>query len=178
MDRKTLISNYFLGNLSEEENKEFKELLETDSDFKREVVFQERVKRAIAYKNHSKLKQQLQGFENKFKVSRTRKIWWFGAAASIVVLIVSSIMLFNFNYTNDELFATYFEAPKNIVHPIVRGNTVNNDMTIAFVAYQKEDYIKAQNMFESLFNKTNNSELLFYQSISLIELGRLNEAIA
>jgi len=177
MDKERLIANYFLANLSEDEKRIFNTLFETDSDFKKEVEFQKRIKHAVVKNENDKLKQQLQAFEKEFKITKTRKLWWITAAASVLILVTFGIYFFNPNYSNDELFAMYFEPAKNIVHPIVRNGDTNNELTNAFIAYQKQDYRLAQQLFEELFQTTQISELLFYEAISFLETNQPDLAI-
>lgn len=176
MDKERLIANYFLDNLSEDEKRMFDTLFETDADFKKEVKFQNSVKQAVVKKEHDQLKQQLQGFEKEFNITKTRKLWW-AAAASVLILVTIGLYLFNPNYSNDELFAMYFQPAKNIVHPIVRNGEHQNDKTTAFIVYQKKDYMLAQKQFNSLFTKTQESPFLFYEAMALLKINQVDLAI-
>lgn len=176
MSKDELIVCYFNGSLSNEASLQFEHYLETDSDFKDEFEFQNSVKQAFINKEHIKLKEQLQSVENDIDKTKPIKTWWL-VAASIAILIFSGLYFFNSDYSSQELFTDYYQAPKNIVHPILRNGDTNNDLTTAFIAYQKQDYKSAEQLFENAYQSTQKSELLFYQAISYIETDRADLAV-
>ena len=176
MDKEQLIANYFSGQLSEAERKQFDTFLESDTDFRNEFEFQKSVEQAVISREHVKLKGQLQAVENNINKTKTLKTWWL-VAASIAILIVSGLYFYKTDYSNKALFANYYQTPKNIVHPIVRNGNQQDDLTNAFIAYQKEDYSTAQKLFSSLYDTKQESFLLFYEGIALMELSQTDLAI-
>jgi tetratricopeptide (TPR) repeat protein len=150
--------------------------MQTDLDFKKEVKFQQDLKVTIFRHERHKLKHQLQDVERTIISKKAQKIWWL-VAATIIVLISLGYFVPRPSYTNIELYAMYFEPAQNIVHPIVRDVVQDSDETRAFVAYQKKDYARAAQLFKSVFQSNNNSEILFYEAICLMELDRIDQAI-
>lgn len=176
MNKERLIESYFLGILSEDEKIKFDELFETDTNFKKEIEFQKQVKNAVLNKEHITLKRHLQDIESNISNRQSLKTWWF-AAAAILLFVSFGYYFFNKEYTNDSLFAEYYQPAKNIVHPIVRNETEENEETNAFIAYQQQDYKVAQQLFHSLFESTQKSEILFYEAISMLETDQIDLAI-
>ncbi|MFC4721379.1 tol-pal system YbgF family protein [Geojedonia litorea] len=176
MDKDELIANYFLGNLTPDEEQKFEYLMQTDTDFKKDVEFQSQVKDAIFRHERHNLKQRLQDVEKDLIPKNTNKIKWLVAAAILISLSVG-YYIFDSSYTYTELYAIYFEPAPNIVHPIVRDGIEDNDETKAFVAYQKQDYKLAAQLFDKVFQDTKTSEILFYEAISLMEINNIDQAI-
>lgn len=175
MSKEELIANYFLNTLSGDDRRIFDDLLKNDPDFASEIEFQKQVKHAVAAREHDVLKQKLQYFESQMRTTASRIKWWL-AAASIVFFVSIGYYIFNNNVSNIELFNDYYQPAQNIVQPIVRS-AIADEKTAAFIAYQKGDYKMAQQLFNTLYQKTQDSELLFYEGISLIETNDLESAI-
>jgi tetratricopeptide (TPR) repeat protein len=176
MNKDELIANYFLGNLTQEEQLKFEHLMQTNSDFKKDVEFQRDIKDAIFRHERQNLKHRLQRVEKTIISKNTNKIRWFVAAAVLVSLSVGYYFLKS-SYTNTELYAMYFEPAQNIIHPIVRDGVEDNVETKAFVAYQKKDYKLAAQLFDMVFQVNNTSEILFYEALCLMELNKIDQAI-
>ena len=176
MDKELLIAKYISKTLSTEEQTMFERLLDTDKAFKDEVKFQESVKLAATAKGHQQLKSRFQALEKEIVSTKNRSVWWL-AAASILVLVTCVFYFFNMNVSSDELYANYYEPAKNIVHPIVRDIKEKDTKTNAFIAYQKKDYKTAQQLFSAIYVSTNESEFLFYEAISLLEINNIDDAI-
>jgi hypothetical protein len=177
IEKEQLIDNYFSNTLSEEEQNEFALLMETDAAFKAEVTFQKRVKNTIHKEEHQKLKHHLKGLEAGFEKKRNlpkQKIW---LAAASIALLVAFFMYFNRSDTPESLYANYYQPAKNIVHPIVRSGAENDLKNKAFIAYSSKAYREAHLLFEALYTKNKDSELLFYDAISLLEMDSTALAI-
>ncbi|MFD2823931.1 tol-pal system YbgF family protein [Lacinutrix iliipiscaria] len=180
MDKEQLITNYFSNGLSEEEKVLFNRLIETDSDFATKVDFETRVKHAIHKKEHQKLKQHFKNLDHSIKnVDKTprRKIWLVAASIALFTTLAVLYNYVNSDYSSDDLFASYYQPAKNIVQPIVRDGNSKTDKVDAFIAYQKEDYATAKTLFRNLYVSTKDSEFLFYEGISLLELQETDDAI-
>ncbi|WCO02808.1 tetratricopeptide repeat protein [Psychroserpens ponticola] len=181
MDKEQLIANYFSNCLSEEEQKLFDNLIKTDSDFKNKVDFEVRVNNAIHKKEHQKLKQHFKNLDHSIKKeSKTpkKRIWLVAASIGLIVVLTFTYTYFNKEYSSEALYASYYEPAKNIVQPIVRNENSKTEKVEAFIAYQKEDYVEAEKLFNKLYTSTEDSELLFYEGISLLELNETDVAIS
>lgn len=115
--------------------------------------------------------------ENKIKPS----IKWFAIAASILLLIGVSFYVFENRTTPEQnLYASYFSP---MAHPDapVRGseNTSLSEVEYhAMTAYEAEDYKKAVNYYETLFNEyPRNTKNALFLSISYLGVNNPTKAI-
>lgn len=169
MNAEKIISKYFMGQLSPEEQARFDVLLETDSEFREQFEFESKVRKSIFQNEHERKKSYLKSIEQNLS-SRGKNMKWFMVAASIVVLVALSF-LWRLSYNSPEsLFNRYYEVASNTSHPILRSNDDNLEIaTKAFIAYEGGDYSQAQKLFQKAYAFSNTSELLFYEAISQLE---------
>ena len=201
MDKKVLIEKYMKGILSEEERLDFDTLLATDEEFKAEVEMKEEIesrdlKRAIEEHHDQTFREMLGEFEEEImqdaqetEEEENRKVIpisgkkkrfdrkWLAAASVIILLGIGIFYNLNRPVTTEELFLSNFEPYPNVVFPIERGSSESDAKTIAFSAYEREDYEAAIAGFDSLYSETGESHYLFYKANALIALHRSDEAI-
>lgn len=174
MNNYTQITKYFENSLSASEKDEFDKLLATDTEFAKEFQFQKDLKEAIKLNERANLKKELQDLELHSRPKSYKK--WLVAASVAVVFSFLGYYFFQLKPTTQELFAENFEPYRNIIHPIVRGE--QSDLkTLAFVAYENENFKEASKLLEKLYSEEKNSAYLFYQGISLMKENKTDEAI-
>ncbi len=176
MESEVLITKYFLNQLSPEEQNRFDALMSTDPDFKEQVIFEQKLKKSIFQDEHTNLKKQLVEIESNL-VPRKRKTNWYLMAASIIFLVSIGFYWNHYSSKPEVLYAEYYSVASNTSHPITRNQNNSDELTKAFVAYESEAYDQAQELFNKLFKRTNNSELLFYEGICYLEIGQTDAAI-
>lgn len=176
MESERLIAKYFQGQLTAEEKIQFDELMNSNPEFREQVIFEQKLKKSLFQQEHSNLKNQLKSIENTL-APKKNKTKWYLIAASIVVFI-SFGLFWTFNSKSPEkLFDTYYTVASNTSHPIVRDNSVSDALTKAFMAYESEQYSEAQTLFSHLYNTSQNSELLFYEAICYLEMDKTQLAV-
>lgn len=180
MNNIDLIEKYFENSLTPKEQISFNELLETNEEFKKELLFQKDLKKAIAINQNEDLKSDLQQFEKEFKEKKKNK-FSFGKwliAASIALLLGFGIWFVKDSYfpTNKQIYAQNFEPYRNIVQPIVRGESSKTIEYSAFAAYENKEYHKAINLFNSVPNP-NKPYIQFYKAMCLLSLNKMDDAI-
>jgi len=176
MDKEKLIYQYFHGSLSEEEQQEFNRLLKEDPQFQRNLEFEEQTKKAIISIKKDKLQRHLEYLETSAK--RKNKVSYFWAASIIIAVgIVSYVLFYQPNFSNDELYAEYFEPYPNIIAPPVRGNDSMSKIQEDFLAYEKRDFKSASVIFEKRYQQKRAPFYLFYQGVSELQLGNTYKAI-
>ena len=175
MSNKELIALYFEGELNSEQKIRFEELLRNDEDFREEVEFEQSVKLAIISIKKDNLRNKL----HRLETPKEKKNYVFiGIAASIIIIAgVFGLLNTSQNYTNDELYAQYFEPYSNIIAPSSRGDASKNEINLAFRYYDSKNYKIASEKFESLFASTGTSYFLFYQAISELLIDNTDTAI-
>jgi tetratricopeptide (TPR) repeat protein len=182
MSNDKLIEFYFSNRLSKEERSEFDRLYQNDGTFRDEVDFLENVRAISENEDAQQFKTQLESFESDYQNTKNitnRKSWLkpLLAVAAITVIAICINFLINSPINEDTLFATYFEPSKNVSAPIVRSETDETILNNAFIAYNETDYKQALPLFEKAFEKTQNSELLFYEGNALLALGQTENAV-
>jgi len=177
MNREELLEKYLQEKLSPQEKVIFDELIATDATFKEEVAWQSDLKKAIIHEDNDNFKALLTEIEAKKPIPKRGYTKWL-AAASILLLVGFSYLFFTTtNSTTDDLFADYFEPYRNVIQPIERGSSQQDEKTVAFTAYEKGNYEKAVDLFTKLYGTSNESYYLFYKANALLKLNKANEAI-
>lgn len=176
MDKNGLIALYFSKKLSLEAQKEFDHLMATDSEFAKEVNFQENIKVVIEKEERELVKQQLQDFETQENAS-TNYTKWLVAASAVVLLGVSSFWYFNNTIDPEKLYVENFEPYRNVVQPIVRSETRTDIKTKAFAAYETKNYEDALDYFDTMLNQKYDATISFYKANILLQLNDQKQAI-
>ena len=183
MTKEDLITAYFEGTLSQEDQRTFEDLLKRDMEFLKEFQFQKELQSALQNEERRKTKIFLNSLENTSSNKGTkigRLVPWF-AAASIVILVGLGSWFYFFNspkINTQELYAAYYKPYENIVHPLERGKQLEDLESRAFLAYELEDYQLAFELFKELGQQKNDSYIAFYNAIVLMQLGNFDEAIS
>lgn len=176
-----LIEKYFSKNLSEAERIEFNKIYETDADFKQEVDFLKNVQAVSETEDQTHFKNQLGNYETEISPKKvSSKSNWLkpiAAIAGIMIVAFGLTLLMSKDLANKDLFSTYFEPSKNVSAPIVRSENEEHLVNQAFIVYGEADYQDAIPLFQKAFEKTENSELLFYEGNALLAENNATEAI-
>jgi len=180
MNNIDLIEKYFENSLDPKEQLSFNDLLQNDKEFKKEFLFQKDLKKAISLNQREELKLDLQQFEKEYQEQSKRNIFsykWL-IAASIAILFSSGIWLAKDHYfpSNEQLYTRNFEPYRNVVQPIVRGESSKTIEYSAFVAYENKYYHKAINLFNSVSNP-NEPYIQFYKAMCFLSLNKMDDAI-
>lgn len=182
MEFEELLEKYIQHTLTKEEALIFNEILRTDEAKKKEVEFQVNLKNvatAVDDTNFRNLVSQIEGVsKNKVSQKTSYKKWL--AAASIALFLGAAYFYSTTQtkVTNKELFASYFEPYRNVVHPIVRSTEQQQDLqTMAFMAYENGDFKNAITLFDQLYTTSKEPYYLFYKANSLLKLDKAAEAI-
>lgn len=182
MDKDALINGFFENSLSEKEQETFRHLLQSDSEFKAEVAFQNELRVALKKEDRKSIKHMFsqlkdEGREQDTKVIPLRR---FAAAASIILILGLGSWIFFFNnpsFSPDQLYDANFTPYENVLYPIERGNQIEDLKTKAFVAYENGEYQKALNLLQEIDNNIKDPYLDFYSANILMQLDRHHEAI-
>lgn len=182
MINETLIEKYFSKQLTPEEVLEFEKRYKTDDSFKEDVDFLKDLKSVSEAEDDLQFKKQLASYEseNTKKKKSTVSKWLkpLIAVAAILVVILSVNFLMNDSLNEDQLFLNYFEPSKNVSAPIVRSETDETMLNNAFIAYSEKNYSEAIALFETSYEDSKNSELLFYEGNAYLAIGDIENAIA
>ena len=175
MKQEQLIIDYFEGKLNVADKITFEQYLQNDSNFAKEVAFQENVKKAITLNERAALKEKLKSFETKKAVKKPLKMWY--VAASLIFFLGGGFWFINQSRNSNNLYAEYYQTYPNVIAPTVRGEAKDDLKANAFFAYDNENYTKSLALFTTIYNASKDDYALFYSGISLIELQKHKEAL-
>ena len=182
MDNDALINGYFEGSLSAGQRADFEHLLKTDPKFRADFEFQRELQDSLKKDERQQIKNMLAEvgtYQNKPQTKVIRLRPWL-AAASVAILVGMSAWLLYFNtagFDANQLYNANFVPYENVVHPIERGEQLEDLKTKAFAAYENEDYGHALELFKELQQKQNDSYIGFYEAIVLMRLNKHQKAI-
>jgi len=175
MEHEALITGYFEGTLTAEQQRAFDRLLVEDAGFAQEVEFQREVRQAITLDQRAQLKQLLRDHEQHNKPT-LRMRWWIGAAAAVLLVVGGGTFLWHRASSARVLYAEYYQTYPNTVMPTVRGEQPGFLEQQAFRAYDNADYANAEKLFGDLYRQSGEDYALLYRGVSLLELGRFTTA--
>jgi len=175
MKDEVLIEKHLLNALSIKEQEHFDQLLDTNPNFKKELVFQKNIKQVINIEEDAQFKKQLIALENKKTAKKDNYKKWM-IAASIAVLFGLGYVQLNRQPSHEALFAQNFTPFTNVIQPIVRGENTENILTKAFIAYENKDYSTAEYYFIKIGNTEDKSYTFFYAAMSQLAQDKTTEA--
>ena len=185
MENKDLLYHYFSNSLTAEQEEVFQKLLENDTEFKAQFLFEQNLKEVIKSEKTNALKEKLKGFESEItnttrvehfnteNVKPTTSIFNyknFAIAASIALLMgwFGYNSFFGTNYSN--MYNDNFNSYPNTVYTITRGDTENTLEREAFVAYESKDYKTAIAKFDAFADDLQKEYFTFYKAQAYLNL--------
>lgn len=181
MSKEEQLDAYFDGSLSEEEKVEFEQRLMHDPSFKEEFEFQQSLRQSLRKREHEQIREMF-ARENASVPTKTFRIRRFIPAliaASLLLMATIGYFLLTSPPPSDysQLFVAYFEPYENVIHPIERGNPMEDLRSRAFYAYENQQYEDAIDLFRQLAEQQPDPYIDFYSGIVLLQLDRNKEAV-
>jgi len=182
MNKEELINGYFVGSLSESQLAEVKNLCKTDPDFAADFEFQKELQQALKKEERLEIKELFSDLNTTTTKTETKFFQlrpWL-TAASIALLFGLGAWMFFLNsgeVNTDALYAANFSPYDNVVHPIERGNELEDLQTQLFAAYEAKDYELSSQLYNKLTVKQKASYFDFYEGIVQMALGNHEKAI-
>jgi len=182
MDNETLINSYFEGSLTESQQEDFDRLLMSDPAFAADFEFQQELQGSLKKNERQQIKNMLFNLNEATEKPKTKVISmrpWLVAASAVFLIGISAWLFFFTNTSLDsgQLYDVNFVPYENVVHPIERGEQLEDLKTKAFTAYEDENYRLALELFKELQQKHADSYIDFYKGIVLMQLNKPEEAI-
>lgn len=181
MKNHDLIDRYFNNSLRPREQKLFNDLLQKDSNFKDEFIFQKDLRQVIKVSQEEELKSTLSQIEEKSPLNSTflripKK--WMVAASFLLITALGVWGVKSLYYpSNEAIYETYFQMDRNTIQPVVRGESLKTIEYRAFVAYEEQDFYKAINLFNSVKNP-DETYIIYYKGLCFLALDKTDEAIS
>lgn len=186
-----LLESYLEGNLGNQEKHRVEARIAEEEEFAKLSNQLKVLVEGIGYAGRNKILQQLQEIETGLPeidlneadtpakvVSLKQRNHWWAAAASIAVLVVSGLFIFNQRLTPAEVFENYIEAYPNIDRPTTRGEIIEMDIEYrAYAAYDQYNYVLAIEFFNQMPETDMDSINYLYLGISYLMNNQSAEAI-
>ena len=182
-----LIQDYLDGKLTDQEKKDFEEVLAKDADLNNEVVELKELELGLHSLGYDQFKTTVNEWETDFQQStpKTSKIvqlrYYFAAAASLALLIMAGYFFSNNSISPEQLYANNYTPYEDMV--IGRGNNSTTEaielLTNGMNAYNQQDYQTAsEKLNEYLGLMPTDYGIALYLGIAQMEIGKNNEAEA
>lgn len=179
-----LIQKYIDGSANPEEVKEVEYRLTSEPEFRKVHAAYKRLPSGIRYHVLAEKLEQLRTLEKALPVVapesgvvRLMHYWKPLAAAAVLIISATIILLYNRSESTAELFARNFEPYPNVFEPTQRGdNGVRDKRASAFAMYEQGDYAGAAALFRELLTEKNEPEILLLLGNSNLVLDRDEEA--
>ena len=174
-----LLELFFLGEISEAEYQQLRDLIDNNSDLKEDFDFQIALKESLVKKDQSAFRQKLQNIEKR-DYSPVKQNWFIWLSAASVLLVAGYFIYSSFNQaltSSDELYLAYFEPQRNITYPITRSEPEIELDYRAFLAYENADWAQAVVLFDSLRQVSPDPVIDFYTANAYMAQGSFDDAI-
>ncbi len=169
------IALYFKNNLNARQKAQFDDLMLNNAEFKAQVIFEEQIKKAVISTKKDELLNKLKQLE---KPKKRFNFYAIAIAASLIIALgIFSLLQHTETFSNEQLFAEYFEPYSNIIAPASRGDETPDEKSEAFRYYDAKNYETASNKFDKLYATTKASYYLFYLGVCELQLGNTENAI-
>jgi len=183
-----LIEQYLEGTLKGSDLDTFNQRMEEDQEFRSSLEEMETMVSGIRYSGRRKVKQELETLEANLPeialdqdtpVIPLFKRKWFAAAASVLIIAISALWLFNPSDSHQDLFNSYYTPYLNVVNPTLRAEQPTNIplRDQAYQAYDRQEYQKAVDAFLSIPEHEQEVEDQLYLGISYLSLQNMQEAV-
>jgi hypothetical protein len=179
VDWNHIIHKYINRSLTSDEQQLFDKLYTENEEFKAEVKLIDDLHVVLESQDHDNLKEIMAEAEEEINNSNGQKAWFLSIKwwLFLVILLIALTLSFYFlqsRHSSPQLYASYYQTPANTHYPVLRGESDQSATSLAFLAYEQENYRKAEELLSSL---TPTDKINFYHAISLGELGKFKNAI-
>ena len=176
------IDDYLMDRLSTPERKIFEEKMQSDAEFKTQVLAQQEAMIALEVLNDQKWKRKLQGIHEEVtqpaKVISSRRVVlrWLSAAAAFALLFVAGYwLLSDVRASPDQLFAEHYQSYD--LNFGSRSGDSPNQLVEAGAYYRQKNFTKALPLFETLPDSLNTATTQLAKGICQIELSQYEQAL-
>ena len=179
-----LIQDYLNGTLTTDTKLLFEKQLDEDAEFAAEVKELEDLETGLHSIGLDMLKEEVNNWEQEFKEKSKPKtkliqLWpkYTAVAASVILLIVAGLFVYNGTPDNNELYAEYFDPYEDMI--LTRGDISNSESLLiaGMEAYNNEEFTTAsEKLNDYLLNNNENKGVALYLGIAQMQIGKYSEA--
>lgn len=177
------IERYLQDELTSPEREAFEEKIKQDPSLAQEVENHRTAIFLIKAGAVQTMKKKLEQYsEYNTSPEKTSSVifnkWYVWAAAASVAIVISVLLLRPYEKKDpDKIFIAYFKPPATD-RQILRGDSITNEKTQAFLSYEQGHYKEALAFYEKALKGQSGDELLFYAAASALGDGQSAKAIA
>ena len=183
-ERTILIEKYLDGELQGNDLMNFESQLQSDKELAQDYYVQKEIRNALSDWEVIDLREKLDKIQENFKKQKQRAIirkpvFLYTACAFIAILIVSSILIFDKTYTNDELYEKYYTHYDAGIQTRGKVKEITDTIKQALIAYDNKQYVEAIELF-SRIHDTSQTKIIakeYFTGLSYMELKKYDEAI-
>lgn len=180
MNNMEYIENYFKGDNTAEQERQFENKILTDADFANDVAFYISANAAMQQELHEEKKQRFREMYESHKVismkPRVRSLWKYMAAASVIIAAFLLTWFLSENKTSPEQLADKYVKQNFKTLNVTMGNS--DSLQTGISLFNSGKLNEALSVFESLENSdATNSEATKYAGIVSLRLGDYAKAL-
>ncbi|MGV3586442.1 MAG: tetratricopeptide repeat protein [Adhaeribacter sp.] len=202
-NKNELIEQYVQGKLSGDLLAEFKNKLAADAAFRNDVALEQAVVRNLKAAGRKAMRLQFENYHQEISQESSRyaptqaepswidkvkefindklawlnaKPYWAMAAATIILLVTSTLLFFNTKTSSEEIYTAYYTP-----YPIETFRSApseNNLAAEAATAYKAGDYQRSISLYKQLLATTADEQALFYLGNAYLSAGLTQQAIS
>ncbi|KAA5541576.1 tetratricopeptide repeat protein [Adhaeribacter rhizoryzae] len=202
-NKNELIEQYVQGKLSGNVLAEFKNKLAADAAFRNDVALEQAIVRNLKAAGRNAMRLQFENYHQEISQESYRyaptqaepswadkikefindklawlnaKPYWAMAAATIILIITSTLIFFNTQTSSAEIYTAYYTP-----YPIETFRSAPNEnalATEAAVAYNAGDYQHSISLYKQLLATAADEQALFYLGNAYLSAGLTQQAIS
>lgn len=177
------IRDYFNGNLSEREAKQFQEKYDHDPEFRKEADLIEVEVLGLRSHGRESLKKTFAQWEDEAASAKESKSFPFFRMAIAASVLVALVFIGKWALKSNpaELFVAYYEPYENFEYTATRDQTseLDSNQALAYAKYDAAKYEEAAYYFNQyLIDTPEDLSAIFFKAICHLELGHDDLAIA
>lgn len=181
-----LIEKYLRNELDQNQVNEVDHRRSTDTAFNELYETELNIYNKIKLEGNQELKHFLTDIESTIKTptvkSKPTNIIRIAIILAAAVSIISSAFLFfssQKKYSAQSLYVEYFSKYPSDLATIERSSsTKTTTLQEAIIAYQQENFTKADRLLSEVYDAEKNDQISFYKAICQLEMGNTQSAIS
>lgn len=188
LDYSDRIDRFINGQLTDDEQVQFRKELSANSELQQEIQFHQNMKAAILEEEVLKFRQILDAAHSDYEQrnvvehpSRSRFSQPYRIVAAVAAIVITSGLIAWYvlqgGMSNREIYEMYFKPYKVTMNVRSTRSTIQEDIRNALVLYEKGNYAEALPVFKKVINgNPSNHAVNLYAGISYMEIQQFTQA--
>jgi len=177
---------YLDGELDATAQKKLEVAMKDDSNLAKALEEHKLLLAGIRYSARNNLKEKLVAFDEQLPPPMipesasegTGKLNWYYIAAAVLLLVVSGIAFYNYNFSAyDRIADNYYKPHEHVTSGTRGGNNSEPTQAIAEL-YDQEKYLEVINIASQMSESERSEEVLILQASALMAMKNYDQAIS